>query len=296
MAKFPQEFVDFVNENPKLVSRRESIRYPGLFVLKYSRKVFYDALWNDYLEECRGTVVDKDWNVVILPFRKIYNRGENGMDFPLDLKVEKVEKINGFMAAATYVEGHGVVVSTTGSLDSDFVSMAEKWLMPSIIPWIEERGHGFTWLFEICDPSDPHIIKELPGVYLIGARLIEYGGMSSEDDLDYVALRMGVKRPNHIKLSFKTVLEHAKNYQREGYVVRGDNGQSLKIKSPYYLLTKFIARANNSKFEDIMNGNFDKTIDEEFYPLLAHLRKHRGNVMNMTEQDRIKYIGDFFGK
>ncbi len=296
MSKLSQEFIDFVNANPKLVSCRESARREGLYVLKYSRKVFYDALWNEYLEECRGTVVDKDWNVVIRPFKKIYNRGENGTDFPLDMKVEKVQKINGFMAAATYVEGYGVVVSTTGSLDSEFVDLANQWLKPSIVPWIEKMGNGITWLFEICDQNDPHIIKELPGVYLIGGRTVESGGMYTEDNLDYIALQMGAKRPNHIKLSFKTVLEHVKDSVFEGYVVHGDNGKSLKIKTPYYLLTKFIARAKDSKFEDIMNGNFDKTIDEEFYPLLNHLRENRAKVLLMNEQERISFVENFIRK
>jgi hypothetical protein len=37
--------------------------------------VFYDNLWNDYLEECRGTIVDENFNVVSRPFTKIYNYG-----------------------------------------------------------------------------------------------------------------------------------------------------------------------------------------------------------------------------
>jgi hypothetical protein len=56
-----QELQKFVKENPKLVTMRETS--PGLFVLKYKRNVFYDNLWNDYLEECRGTIVDENFSL-----------------------------------------------------------------------------------------------------------------------------------------------------------------------------------------------------------------------------------------
>ena len=57
-----EQFCQYVQNNPKLVSVRETST-PGLFVIKYNRRVFFDNLWNDFLEECRGLVIDSDWNV-----------------------------------------------------------------------------------------------------------------------------------------------------------------------------------------------------------------------------------------
>ena len=291
-----QELLKFIEENPKLVKIRPSVRYPELSVVKYTRKVFYDALWNDILEECRGLVLNKNMDPVIVPFKKIYNRGENNTDFPLDEKVTMVRKVNGFMAAATFVEEvNDVVISTTGSLDSDFVTLAEKWLRPSIVPAIKKHGHGITWLFEICDPSDPHIIEELPGPYLIGARTVLRGSMFLEKDLDYFCTQQfAAMRPNHLSnISFGTVVELAKKVQHEGFVVHGKD-KSLKIKTPFYLFSKFIARCSADKFEDIMDGKYDQTIDEEFYPLLDHLRKKRDLVVLLDEQPRLDYIRKFY--
>lgn len=59
-----KELQKFVAEHPKLVRMRETSN-PDLFVLKYQRSVFYDNLWDDHLEECRGTVVDKDFNLIL---------------------------------------------------------------------------------------------------------------------------------------------------------------------------------------------------------------------------------------
>ena len=290
----------FVEANPKLVTHRESERYPGLFVVKYTRKVFYDALWTPELEECRGLVVDKHWNPVIVPFKKIYNRGENGTDFNLDDRVTAVKKINGFMAAATLVPGHGVVVSTTGSLDSPFVALAEKWLRPNITDWIAANGGRHTWLFEICDPSDPHIIKEEPGAYLIGARQLD-GFMMPENFLDDMAVFMDAKRPQvwYRDLKFSTVLELAKQCHHEGYVVHswGDflQPKSLKIKSPYYLVTKFLARQRADKFLERIDNipALRQTIDEEYYPLLDYLAANKEYFASLQEAERISYIRNF---
>ena len=42
---------EFVESNERLVSKKSC--GDGIYVLKYKRRVFYDSLWNDFLEECR---------------------------------------------------------------------------------------------------------------------------------------------------------------------------------------------------------------------------------------------------
>ena len=64
---------EYVNSNPKKVKMRLSEKYPSLGVLKYAKSVFWNNEWDDVLELCRGTVVDEQFNVVSMPFKKIYN-------------------------------------------------------------------------------------------------------------------------------------------------------------------------------------------------------------------------------
>ena len=104
---------EFVLANPKLVSMKPAGE--GIFVLKYSKRVFYDNLWNDFLEECRGTIVDADFNVVSRPFTKIYNYGVEAKAPVLsdNTLVTAYRKVNGFMVAMTWYNGD-ILVSTTG--------------------------------------------------------------------------------------------------------------------------------------------------------------------------------------
>jgi hypothetical protein len=113
---------EFAQANPDLVQVKWN--ESGLGVVKYKNRVFYDGLWNEILEECRGMVIDKDWNIVSLPFTKIYNFGIEDRAPKLHHTdvVTVYDKINGFMAAATYhAATDQIVYSTTGSLNSDFV-------------------------------------------------------------------------------------------------------------------------------------------------------------------------------
>lgn len=284
----------------ELIQRRESKRYPGLFVKKYSRKVFYDALWNESEEllEARGHVEDAEGNIVIRPFTKIFNHGENNTDIDIDEMVVAVNKVNGFMAAATYVPSVGeVIVSTTGSLDSPFVTFAEEYIDAQVKNWIREEyersGRSVTYMFEICHPSDPHIVKEVPGAYLIGNRYVDipdayWSDGDVEFSLDYAAGQMGVRRPSWNVLRFGTVVEWAKQCKHEGYVVYGQESRTaLKIKSPYYLILKLIARK-----KDVMSLD-KKRCDEEFYNLIDHIQNTSEIFGLLTEQERLEYMISF---
>jgi len=290
-----------------LHNMKESKRFPGLFVLKYKNKVFYDNLWNDDLVEMRGRVVDAEGKTVINPFTKIFNRFENKTDIDRDQKCLAVCKVNGFMAAITYVDSVGdAVVSTTGSLDSDFAVLAEQYLgrlKTRVAEIARLQRRNTTYLFEIVDPSDPHIIKENAGAYLLGARFVDdkkpyTSTVINETYLDEIAKMWDLKRPQWCVASFGEVVNLARTCNHEGYVVYEldkPKPKSLKIKSPYYLTTKFLARINPEKLLDKLKNKAElrKTIDEEFYALIDFVDDYKDVFAAINEQERIVFIENF---
>lgn len=298
MELIPKELKEFVENNPKLVTRKESTRYPGLFVLKYSRKVFHNNLWsaNPLLKECRGLVVDSEYNVVARPFTKIFNYKENGTGTSIEDRniVFITKKVNGFMASLTKYEGK-LLVSTTGSLDSDFVDYATEYLK-DIDPGLLEYGH--TYMFEICHPSDPHIIPEEYGAHFL-AVVGHIGGNTfykfdfHEDDYFLDALKSyGIHTDGDqdlpLVIRFCELKEIVKTCRHEGFVVLSTNSdETLKIKSPWYLVNKALARK-----EDIFQLNKER-VDEEYYDLVDHL-KGLDSWAEMGEQVRLQYIRNYF--
>lgn len=279
----------------ELIFHKESKRYPGLFIKKYRKQVFYNNLWHTSGEllEARGHIEDANGNIVVRPFTKIFNRFENGTNIDRDETVVVIRKVNGFMAAATYVPAvNAVVVSTTGSTDSDFVSYAEEYITGDVKKKIFEmsRTEPKTFLFEICHPKDPHIVPEEYGAYLIGCRKVSddtpyFSNSEFETTLDLYSVELGVKRPEWSVVRFSDVTSKAKTCQHEGYVVYGQASKiALKIKSPYYLQLKLLARKR-----DIMSLDKRK-VDEEFYPILNHVTELGQVFMDMNEQQRLDYM------
>ena len=276
----------------KLVRAKE---YPsGLKVLKYTKKVFWDNLWHldDRLLNCRGTVVDSDWNIITMPFTKVFNYGENNTFVDRDRIVVAPEKVNGFMAAMN--SDYTPLVSTTGTLDSDFVTMAIEKIKPSRLI----TNH--TFLFEIVHENDPHIVNETPGAYLIGVRHNHLNSdMFDESVLDDIAEQEGWLRPKWSQKRFGEVLDGAGYVYHEGYMIRDAvSGDILcKLKSPYYLAKKFFMRVSKNTLKSLFDNPemFKKRIDEEYYPLLQYITDdfRKKDWESLDESQRGDIVEDF---
>ncbi len=274
-------------------------KYPnGLSVFKYSRKVFYDALWNTdpLLLEARGMVLDADGNKVIWPFTKVFNYGENGTTLSPDTEVIAPRKVNGFMASVTRYHDE-ILVSTTGTLDSIYVDYAKEMLADVDLDYVPA---DFTFLFEIVHQADPHIIAEESGAYLIGMRDHATGKMAHEIGLDAMSYHMGARRPEVIFGRFEDILSHTKGCKHEGYMIRLDGSEEIvmKIKSPYYLTKKFIMRMSEKKVDYLFDSTveFKQNTAEEFYGVVDHIvTAHTKEAWKaMSDQDRRKIVESYF--
>lgn len=297
--------------NSGFVSEKKFNEYPDLRMYKYKNKVFYKNLWNTspMLTECRGLVLDTKGNVVVLPFEKVFNYKENGKTIRKDAIVKAVEKKNGFFAAASLYQGK-VLVSTTGSLDSDFTKMA-KTVLPEdaikslLIGMKEALGFVGTALFEICHKDDPHIIEEDIGAYLIGFRVHSSGLLVSEEILDRMAYATNVEagtgvllRPQHTYCTFKQLLKKVKGCAHEGYMAyQKDSNKVVKLKSPHYLSKKFLMRMGDTRIHQ-MYANAEevkKTIDEEFYGVVDYVLTYPKDFwLSASDQHRRKVIEEYF--
>ncbi len=294
----PKDLKDFVENNPKLVTRKESKNYPGFFVLKYSKKVFFDNLWHKsaFLQECRGLVVDADYNVVVKPFTKVFNYGENdaGSTWGNHTPVLIPRKVNGFLGVVTR-HNDEVIISTTGSLDSDFVGYARKYL--SGIKFDMLRKHH-SYLFEIVHPDDPHIIPEPEGAHflaIVAHDLNEHFysfdkqcSVIQEADAFFAPLGIHIEEKISM-LPFSEVKQLVKECKHEGFVILNPaTNETIKMKSPWYLANKAIARK-----VDILSLNKER-VDEEFYGIIDKIKSMKDEWDTMEEQNRLKFIRAFF--
>jgi hypothetical protein len=287
-------------ETSNLINMKEAGE--GIYVLKYKKKVFYDNLWNEYIAECRGTIVDKDFNLVTYPFTKIYNYGieKEAPVLKADARVMALRKVNGFMVAMTIHKGE-LLVSTTGSTDSDFVTMAKE-MMTTHMPlndWRLALGTsdclGMTFMFECVHPNDPHIIPEKSGMYFLGARENSWGSKILHDPMFLIdfARTLNCFVPENVTTNMSRLQELAKECKHEGYVFYTDDGVSAKIKSPYYLTSKWVARnPRTDKLVDLKK-DIKHNLDEEYYPLVDAIRANIVEYTAMDEQTRLAWVRNY---
>lgn len=275
---------------------------PDLFVLKYHNKVFYQAAWTPFLRECRGSIVDSEYNLVQYPFSKLHNfRKETGApSWEDDLEVDVVRKVNGFMVAIGNHKGT-LLVSTTGSIDSDFVTIAKKHVTPELEKFILDTDGSFTFMFECCDPSDPHIVDEEPGLYFLGCRENKFGSRILYTPNHEVWNSLGVKTIPVEYMTVGEIKEELKICRHEGFVMyhlkQCSNGswiqEATKWKSPYYLIKKLFMRGN---IEKLLAKDIKETIDEEYYPLVDAISANREEFSAMEEAVRKIWIEQFLGE
>jgi len=271
----------------------------NMFVLKYKKKVFYNNLWNKFLEECRGTIVDADFNLVSYPFRKIYNYGVEA-DAPVladNTQITAHRKVNGFMAAVTVHNGE-LLVSTTGSTNSEFVDYAKEMMITHapLADWLKILGTNFcrdlTAMFECVHPSDPHIVPEQSGMYLLGYREKVWGSQVGHNPvvLQDLAKRLNCYVPDCCTVTVAQLKQMVKDCRYEGYVAYTVDGAAFKIKSPYYLTSKWVARnPKTDKLVDLKN-DIKHHIDEEYYRLIDKIRENIVQYTEMDEQTRLAWV------
>lgn len=221
-----------------------------LSTFKYAKKVMYDYLWDEHpeLKMCRGHTYDNTTGqAVTIPPTKTFNYLENDTwkDMPLDTRVFAYKKFNGFMAAASIYKGK-LVVSTTGSTKSDYAKLAYEYIAPSIA---FGNNENITWLFEICDNSDPHIVDEGEDkFYYLGSTLHSgAGSLVFQPTGDYIDTTLG------------EMLELVKQNKGEGYMLYTNDMQCCKLKTPYYSGKKYLMRMSKTKVET-MYTNFQYTV------------------------------------
>ena len=289
-------FDDLVEK--KLVVKKN---YPnGLSIYKYHKRVFWENLWytDKRLLDARGMVLDSGGNKVIWPFTKVFNYQENGTTLPLDKEVIAVRKVNGYLACARWWNG-GLIVSTTGTLDSQYAEWAREILEGNLL---FSTFPQITFMFEICVEQDPHIIDEVHGAYLIGARCMTSGDMWSETALDDVADTFDFMRPLWAVTAFGNVVETKKNpkCRIEGWMIRDvKTGEILmKVKSNYYLSKKALMRMGDKRV-DILFDNpslIKESLDEEFWSVTEFITQKfsKEEWKEMNDQERRKVIEEYF--
>lgn len=132
--------------------------YP-LQILNYSRKTQFERYWNEYTLLSRGLIIDGDFNVVAMPFKKFFNYEELiGHTMYPNVPISEYEiydKMDGSLGILFYYDKQWHI-ATRGSFVSDQAIRAKSILKQHDLSRLTITN---TYLFEIIYPENRIVVN-----------------------------------------------------------------------------------------------------------------------------------------
>lgn len=237
-----------------------------LYIYNYSEKAQYDNVWNEWTMQCRGLIMDGDYNIVARPFEKFFNL-EQHVDTKLpNTNFEVYEKMDGSLGILYWLDGEPFI-ATRGSFQSEQSIKATEMLKTIYADTIQKLDKSKTYLFEIIYPQNRIVVNygQEEKLVLLAVIDIETGRDVPLEDIGFPIVKRydGIKDIHDLK-----VLEET---NREGFVVKFANDFRIKLKFDEYKRLHRIMTKVSSKtiWEHLKAGKaFDEmlqVVPDEFY-------------------------------
>lgn len=235
-----------------------------LFLYNYTPKTQYDSFWNEVTLQCRGLILDKKGNKIAVPFKKFFNIEE--LDNIPKLNFDVFEKMDGSLGIM-YFANDKPFIATRGSFNSEQSQKANELLYTKYNYLFEKLDKSKTYLFEIIYPSNKIVVNYngIEDLFLIAIIDNKTGNDCKIEEIGFPIVKKydGIKDINELK--------NLNTENKEGFVIRFENGFRVKIKfSDYIRLHRLITQFSNVSIWDCLKNNDDinqllKNVPDEFY-------------------------------
>lgn len=266
------DLIKAVESGDVTVRRHSTLAYS---IYNYSPEIQYNNKWNNVTLNCRGLILDDDYNIVARPWKKFFNLGQVNLPMQFDDSVEIMDKVDGSLGilypmVVDTPEAFDVVygVATRGSFESEQALHAtqvwrERYYDLDPIP-------GYTMLFEIVYPSN-RIVLDYDGMddlVLLGAVENDTGYYIGPHQASYLWTKRDPHRetiwPGPVVeiMPYDTITDALSYMERdnaEGYVIRSHNFL-VKLKQPDYLeLHRLVTNASPKTIWDQLRQGKSKS-------------------------------------
>jgi len=236
-------------------------------ILNYSPVCQYDKIWTEVTMQCRGLILDKDFNVIARPFRKFKNYEEHKQEEIPSESFEVFQKLDGSLGILYWVDDMPYI-ATRGSFESDQAKKGTEMLYAKYKHTFDLLKKDRTYLFEIIYPSN-RIVLDYAGM----EDLIMLAVIDNKTGNDLPLENLGfplVKRYDGI--ADISTLKALESDNEEGFVIRFiPSNMRLKIKfAEYCRLHKILTQTSNiAIWEFLKDGKpMDEILEkipDEFY-------------------------------
>jgi len=201
--------------------------------------------WDQNNKYLRSVLVNSVGKIINAGFYKFVNFGENPENFPVPTNIENhsvIEKLDGSLLTCGIYKNN-IIHRTRGTVNAEILENGHeisyfKSKYPLIWPNLNEEQ---SFIFEWTSNNNKIIIDygAEPELKLIGIVNLEDYSLFTQDELDIVASKLGVKRPKRYTFnSLEELCETVKSWpsNQEGICLYSPCGQNIwKLKSLEYL-------------------------------------------------------------
>jgi RNA ligase len=264
-----------------------------IWILNYSPKAQSKKFWDLYTKSCRGMVIDAEGNILARPFQKFKNYEEHDpSEIDMSKKFEIFEKMDGSLIILFYYEPRMKwIVASRGSFISEQSLNAEKMIDANVYKYLNTKS---TYLFEVIYPENRIVVDygDRNELVLLGNIITATGEELPYDKLVsiYSKFFTVVERFEIENINFLKKLKELEEDNKEGFVVRFENGFRVKVKFEEYIRLHGILTnvSNLTVWEHLKNNyNFDELLDrvpDEFYDWLMRTVKTLQSEYNEIER------------
>jgi RNA ligase len=284
---------DYIDNN--LIMANKHPEY-DIWILNYSPKAQSKKFWDEYTLSCRGLVIDAEGKILARPFKKFRNMEEHlPSEIDMSKKFEIFEKMDGSLIILFYYEPRMEwIVASRGSFISEQKLEAEKMLDASVFDKLNKR---LTHLFEIIYPENRIVVDYGTRKELVLLTVIE---TSTGYEVPYQSVLptyseyFTVVKKYDMSINNLIDLKNLEENNKEGFVVRFEDGFRVKVKfSEYIRLHGILTNVSNlTVWEHLKNNyNFDELLDrvpDEFYVWLNKTVKVLQSSFNEIERLALK--------
>lgn len=272
-----------------LISKRKHPTLP-LYILNYTAEAQWNWEWTAVTLNCRGLVIDEDYNIIARSLPKFFSYEQLDGKLPEGNFVVE-EKLDGSMLLVFKYKGN-IVTATRGSFESDQAIKGKTFL-----PGNFDTNEGYTWIFEVIYKENRVVVDyDFEGLVLLA--IVWADGTQSPNVHDYAEL-FGFRSPK--RYSFES-LEEILNYKEdnlEGFVLRYINldYDRVKIKlEEYKRLHRLITGVSEKTvWEAMKEGKLPELLEnvpDEFYRFVQEVKQRLEDHYNVIENDAKDFFVD----
>jgi T4 RnlA family RNA ligase len=204
--------------------------FAELYIYNYSAKAQYDRVWNEWTLACRGLILNENNKIIARPFQKFFNLGEHENQVVPNESFEVFEKMDGSLGILYWIDNEPFI-ATRGSFTSTQSQKATEMLKTKYSASLSLFDQTKTYLFEIIYPENRIVVDYGNDEKLVLLAIIDIQ-TGQEEELVDIGIEI-VKKYDGINEIKK--LKDLEENNKEGFVVKYQNGYRLKVKFDEYV-------------------------------------------------------------